>query len=116
VETPDSRVEPAFQGSPLPSPGKDEDPESEFAENDGIDSTITTSMSTHAYDSEGRRVEKVTGRVQRWFRRVHKKGAQPGLQASSVLSGPIKKDPIPPIALDPMSASCCGSQIVEQMT
>ena len=31
VETPDSRVEPAFQGSPLPSPGKDEDPESEFA-------------------------------------------------------------------------------------
>jgi len=40
VEKPNSRVEPAFQGGPLPPPGKDENPESEFAENDGIDRDI----------------------------------------------------------------------------
>jgi hypothetical protein len=37
VESPGSRVEPAFQGSPLLSIGQNENPESKFAENDGID-------------------------------------------------------------------------------
>jgi hypothetical protein len=40
VENPDPRVEPTFQGGTLPSLGKDENPESEFAENDGIDGDI----------------------------------------------------------------------------
>jgi len=37
---PDPRLEPTFQGSPLPSLGKDENPETEFAQNDGIDGDI----------------------------------------------------------------------------
>jgi len=32
METPDPRFEPAFQDSPLPSFGKDENPESQFAD------------------------------------------------------------------------------------
>jgi len=40
VENPDARVEPTFQGGPLPSTGKNENPESELAENDGIDGDI----------------------------------------------------------------------------
>src|SRR5207244_1990292 len=34
------RLEPAFQGGPLLSPGKDENSESQFAENDGIDGDL----------------------------------------------------------------------------
>ena len=40
METPDSCVKPAFQRSPLPSPGKDKDPESQFAKNDWIDGDL----------------------------------------------------------------------------
>jgi len=40
VETPDPRVEPVFQGGPLPSLGEDENPESQFAENDRIDGDV----------------------------------------------------------------------------
>lgn len=40
VETPGPLVEPAFQGGPLPSFGEDENPESEFPENDGVDGDV----------------------------------------------------------------------------
>src|SRR5256885_2078618 len=40
METPGSRVEPAFQGCTLPSLGKDENPEAQFAEDDGIDGDV----------------------------------------------------------------------------
>jgi len=40
VETPNSCVEPAFQCSPLSSPGKNENSESQFAENDRIDGNL----------------------------------------------------------------------------
>jgi hypothetical protein len=60
VETPDTRVEPAFQGSPLPSPGQDENPESEFAENDGIDCNIRLMCAKPRYDTRvGRRLRRL---------------------------------------------------------
>ncbi len=40
METLDTGVEPAFQKGPLPSLGKEENPESQFAENDGIDGEV----------------------------------------------------------------------------
>jgi len=40
VETPDTRVELAFQSGPLSSLGEDENPESQFSESDGIDGDV----------------------------------------------------------------------------
>jgi len=60
VENPDPRVEPTFQGSPLPSLGKDENPESEFAEDDGIDGDIRFMCAEPRQDA----------RIGRWFRRL----------------------------------------------
>ncbi len=64
VETPDPRVEPAFQGGPLPSLGKDENPESEFAENDGIDGDIWLMCAKPRYDPRiGRRFRRLAQNV-----------------------------------------------------
>ena len=60
VETPDTRVEPAFQGTPLPSLGQDEYPESEFTENDGIDGNIRLMCAKPRHHP----------RIGRWFRRL----------------------------------------------
>ena len=60
METPDPRVEPAFQGGPLPSLGKDENPETEFAENDGIDGDLWLMCAKPRHDP----------RIGRWFRRL----------------------------------------------
>ena len=60
VETPDPSVEPALQGSPFPSFGKDEDPESQFAENDGIDSDVWLMCAKPCHDSRiGRRFRRL---------------------------------------------------------
>src|SRR5271168_801033 len=48
VEPSDSRVEPAFQGAPFPSFGKDENPESQFAENDGSTTISDSCARRHA--------------------------------------------------------------------
>ena len=40
METPDTRVELAFQSGPLSSLGEDENPESQFSESDGIDGDV----------------------------------------------------------------------------
>ena len=60
VENPDPRVEPTFQGDPLPSLGKDEKPESEFAEDDGIDGDISLMCAKPRHDPW----------IGRWFRRL----------------------------------------------
>ena len=60
VETPDPRVEPAFQGGPLPSLRKDQNPESEFAENDGIDGDLWLMCAKPCHNT----------RIGRWFRRL----------------------------------------------
>ena len=60
VKTPGPRVEPAFQGGPLPSLGKDENPESEFAENDGIDGDIWLMCAKPRHDP----------RIGRWLGRL----------------------------------------------
>lgn len=52
VETPNSCIEPAFQRSPLSSPRKDENSESQFAENDRIDGDLRLICAEPLYDSE----------------------------------------------------------------
>jgi len=60
VETPDPRVEPAFQGSSVPSLRKDENPESKFAENDGIDGNIRLMCAKPRHDPRiGRRFRRL---------------------------------------------------------
>jgi hypothetical protein len=60
VETPDPLVEPAFQGGPLPSLGKDKNPESKFAQNDGIDGDVSFMCAKPRHNT----------RIGRWFRRL----------------------------------------------
>ena len=60
MENPDSRVEPTFQDGPLPSLRKDENPESEFAEDDGIYGDIWLMCAKPRHDP----------RIGRWFRRL----------------------------------------------
>src|SRR5260221_12932784 len=60
METPDPRVEPALQGGPPPSLGKDENPESQFAENDGIDGDLWLMCAKPRHDT----------RIGRWFCRL----------------------------------------------
>jgi hypothetical protein len=60
METADAKVEPAFQGVPLPSLWKDKNPESQFAEDDGIDGDIRLICAKPRHDT----------RVGRWFRRL----------------------------------------------
>ena len=60
METPGSRLEPAFQGRPLPSLGKDENPESKFPENDGIDGDVWFMCAKPLHDA----------RIRLWFRRL----------------------------------------------
>src|ERR1017187_4111916 len=60
VQNPYPRVEPTFQGGPLPPLGKDENPESEFAEDDGIDGDIWLMCAKPRHDP----------RIGRWFRRL----------------------------------------------
>jgi len=60
VETSDARVEPALQSGPLPSLGKNQNPESQFADNDGIDSDVALMCAKPLEDM----------RIRRWFRRL----------------------------------------------
>ena len=57
---PTPACEPAFQGGPLPSLGKDENPESQFAENDRIDGDVWLMCAKPRHDT----------RIGRWFRRL----------------------------------------------
>jgi hypothetical protein len=64
VETPNPRVEPTFQGGPLPSFGKDENPESQFAKNEGIDSDVWLMSAKPCHDSRiGRRFRRLAQNV-----------------------------------------------------
>ena len=64
VETPGPRVEPAFQGSPFPALGKNENPESEFTENDGIDGNIQLMVAKPSHNPPvGRRFRRLTQNV-----------------------------------------------------
>ena len=58
MDTPRPRVKPAFQGGPLPSLGKDENRESQFAENNGIDHDVPLVCAKPPHNS----------RIGRWFR------------------------------------------------
>lgn len=51
LETPDPRVEPTFQRSPLASPGKEQNPESESAENHGINGDVLLMCTKPRYDA-----------------------------------------------------------------
>jgi hypothetical protein len=64
VKTPDPRVEPAFQGGPLPSFGKDENPESQFAKNDGIDGDVWLMCAKPRHDTRiGPRLRRLAQNV-----------------------------------------------------
>ena len=60
VETAHPRVEPTLQGGPLPSFGKDKNPESQFAENDGIDGNVGLMGTKPLHDM----------RIGRWLRQL----------------------------------------------
>ena len=60
METPGPCFEPTFQGGPLPSLGKHENPESQFAENDRIDGNVWLICAKPRYDT----------RIGGWFRRL----------------------------------------------
>lgn len=58
MEPPHARFKPGFQGGPLPSLRKDENPESKFAEKDGIDGDLRFMWAKPRH----------TTRIGRWFR------------------------------------------------
>ena len=60
METADASVKPAFQGIPIPSLWKDKNPESQFAEDDGIDGDIRLMSAKPRHDT----------RVGRWCCRL----------------------------------------------
>ena len=80
VETPDPHVELALQGGPLPSLGKDENSESQFAENDGVDGDVRL-MCAKPLDDTG---------IGHWFRRLTENaGVNRVLHSVSVDSEPM---------------------------
>lgn len=60
LETPNSCLKPAFEGSPFSSLRKDENSESQFAENDWIDGDLPLILAKPLYDSG----------IGRWFGRL----------------------------------------------
>ncbi len=64
VETPGSRIEPVFQGSPLPSLGKDQNPESQLAKYDRIDGDVRLMSAKPRHDARvGRRFGRLAQNI-----------------------------------------------------
>ena len=99
---PTPRVEPAFQGGPLPSLGKDENPESQFAKNDGIDGDVWLMCAKPRHDT----------RIGRWFRRLAQNvGVDQVLHSASVDSESMgtKKSFCGQASSQSMAPSFCGA-------
>ena len=103
METPDPpRIEPAFLGGPLPPLGKDENPESQFAENDGIDGDLWLMCAKPRHDT----------RIGRWFCRLAQNvGVDQVLHSASVDSESIgtKKSFCGQASSQSMTPSLCGA-------
>jgi hypothetical protein len=83
VQTPDSRVEPVFQGRLPPPLGKHENPESELAGNDAVDGGVWLMCAKPGFDA----------RIADWFRRLAQNvGIDSVLHRASVDSDSIRAE------------------------